>query len=194
MMGVVALIVILFFVIILLPLIFAVVMYNGLVRLRNFVKESWSTIDTELKRRYDLIPNLVETVKGYAGHEQDTLKMVVEARNRAVASTGSPESQAKDENVLIGGLRQLFALAENYPNLKANENFLKLQTELSNTEDRIQAARRFYNANVRDLNTRIEVFPSNIIAGMFGFQKAELFEIEDASMRNAPQVKFGKQA
>ncbi len=182
------------FVIVVLPLLFAVAMYNGLVRLRNFVKESWATIDTELKRRYDLIPNLVETVKGYAGHEQETLKMVVEARNRAVASVGSPASQAKDENVLVGGLRQLFALAESYPNLKANENFLKLQEELSNTEDRIQAARRFYNANVREYNTRIEVFPSNLIAGMFGFQKAELFEIDDAVIRNAPQVKFTKPA
>jgi LemA protein len=180
------------FALVVLPLLVAIGMYNGLVRLRNFVKESWSSIDTELKRRYDLIPNLVETVKGYAGHEQDTLRMVIEARNRAVASTGSPESQAKDENVLIGGLRQLFALAESYPNLKANDNFLKLQAELANTEDRIQAARRFYNANVRELNTKIEVFPSNIIAGMFGFQKAELFEIEDAAIRNAPQVKFTK--
>ena len=175
---------------ILLILVFFVVMYNSLVRLRNFVKESWATIDTELRRRYDLIPNLVETVKGYAGHEQKTLAMVIEARNRAVASTGSPESQAKDENMLIGGLRQLFALAENYPNLKANENFLKLQAELANTEDRLQAARRFYNANVREYNTRIEVFPSNIIANMFAFQKAEFFEIEEAAVRTPPQVKF----
>jgi LemA protein len=171
-------------------LLWAVSIYNRLVALRNFVKESWSTIDTELRRRYDLIPNIVETVRGYAAHEQGTLTKVIEARNRAVASTGSPESQAKDENILVGALRQLFALAENYPNLKANENFLKLQSELSNTEDRIQAARRFYNANVRDLNTSIEVFPSNLIANMFGFQKAEFFEIEEAAVRQAPAVKF----
>lgn len=178
------------FVVLALPLLIVIGMYNGLVRLRNFVRESWAAIDTELERRYDLIPNLVETVKGYAKHEQETLMMVTQARNRAAASTGSPQSQAKDENALIGGLRQLFAVVENYPNLKANENFLKLQAELANTEDRIQAARRFYNANVRDFNTRIEVFPSNIIARMFGFQKAEFFEIEDMSIRSAPQVRL----
>jgi LemA protein len=162
--------------------------YNGLVNLRNLVKESWSGVDTEMKRRYDLIPNLVETVKSYARHEQDTLRLVVEARQRAVASTGSPESQAKDENALVGSLRSLLAIVENYPNLKANEEFLKLQSELANTEDRIQAARRFYNANVRDLNTRIEVFPSNLIAQGFGFEKAQFFEIEQAVQRSAPAV------
>ena len=155
-------------VIVLLPVIWVIATYNGLVSLRNLVKESWSGIDTELKRRYHLIPNLVETVKGYAAHERETLQLVVEARQRAVASTGSPESQAKDENVLIARLRGLLAVAESYPNLKASESFLKLQSELANTEDRIQAARRFYNANVRDLNTRIEVFPSNLIAQGFG--------------------------
>ncbi|MFN4261550.1 MAG: LemA family protein [Gemmataceae bacterium] len=166
------------------------VQYNALVRLRNHCDESWSGIDTELKRRYDLIPNLVSTVKGYAKHEQDVLERVIQARNTALANTGSPESQARDENALIGQLRQLFALAENYPDLKANQNFLQLQGELVNTEDRIQRARRFYNANVRDLNTRIEVFPSNLIANWFGFQKKELFEVEDAAMRQAPEVKF----
>jgi len=175
-------------VILVVPLIWVVATYNGLVNLRNLVKESWSGIDTELKRRYNLIPNLVETVKGYAAHEQETLRRVVEARQRAVASTGSPESQAKDENVLVGQLRSLLAVAENYPNLKANENFLKLQSELANTEDRIQAARRFYNANVRDLNTRIEVFPSNLIAQAFRFEKAQFFEIEQAVERSAPAV------
>ena len=174
----------------LLPIIWAVAAYNNLVRLKNFCKESWSGIDTELKRRYDLIPNLVETVKGYAKYEQETLTRVTEARNRAVASTGSPESQARDENTLVGGLRQLFVVVEKYPNLKANEHFLKLQTELANTEDRIQAARRFYNANVRDLNTRIEVFPSNMIAGMLGFTKEEYFEVEDSGVRMPPQVKI----
>jgi len=174
--------------VILIPLVWFIGTYNSLVRLRNHCRESWSGIDTELKRRYDLIPNLVETVKGYAKHEQETLRMVVEARTKAVASTGSPASQAKDENILVQGLRQLLVVAEAYPQLKADQHFLKLQGELVNTEDRIQAARRFYNANVRDLNTRIEVFPSNIIAGMFSVQKEEFFEIEDVGIRNPPQV------
>jgi len=174
--------------VIVLVLIWIAVTYNGLVRLRNHCQESWSDIDTELKRRYNLIPNLVATVKGYAKHEQETLRMVVEARNRAAASTGSPRSQAADENALVRSLRQLFALAEGYPDLKANRNFLALQRELANTEDRIQAARRFYNANVRDLNNRTEVFPSNLIAGMFHFARGEYFEVEDAGVRAAPQV------
>ena len=165
-------------------------LYNGLVRVRNACDESWADIDTELRRRYDLIPNLVETVKGYAAHERDVLEGVIQARNTAQANHGSPQSQAKDENVLVGGLRQLFAVAESYPDLKANQNFLKLQEELSVTEDRLQRSRRFYNANVRDLNNRIEVFPSNIIAQQFGFQKREYFEIEDAAVREAPAVKF----
>jgi LemA protein len=164
--------------------------YNILVRLRNHCRESWSGIDTELKRRYDLIPNLVETVKGYASYEKETLQRVVEARNLAVASTGSPASQARDENTLIGALKSLFVVVEKYPDLKASGNFLKLQEELANTEDRIQAARRFYNANVRDLNTRIEVVPSNIIAGIFKFQKEEFFEIESAVERATPAVQI----
>ena len=165
-------------------------LYNGLVRTKNHCDESWADIDTELKRRYNLIPNLVETVKGYAAHERDVLERVVQARNQAMANDGSPESQAKDENVFIGGLRQLFAVAESYPDLKANQNFLELQKELSNTEDRIQRARRFYNGNVRDLSNRIEMFPSNIIAGMFGFQKREFFELEDDAQRVAPEVEL----
>jgi LemA protein len=165
-------------------------MYNSLIRIRQHVKESWSAIDTELKRRYNLIPNLVETVKGYASHESKTLEAVVQARNAAVASTGSPQQQAHDENMLVGALRQLFAVVEAYPNLKANEGFLQLQQELTVTEDRIQAARRFYNANVRTLNTKVEVFPSNIIASMFGIAKAEFFEVEDAATREAPKVSF----
>ena len=165
--------------------------YNGLVRLRNMCRESWSGIDTELKRRYDLIPNLVETVKGYARHERETLEAVVDARNKAVASVGSPALQANDENALVGTLKKLLAVVEAYPDLKASGNFLKLQGELRDTEDRIQAARRFYNANVRDLNTRIEVIPSNIVAGIFGFQRQEFFEIESLSEREAPRVEMG---
>ncbi len=165
--------------------------YNVLVRLRQHVRESWSGIQTELKRRYDLIPNLVEAVKGYAAHERNVLTAVVEARNRAVASTGSPQTQAKDENVLVGAMRQLFAVAEGYPDLKASANFLALQKELANTEDRIQAARRFYNANVRDINTRVAVFPSNIIAGVFHFAPEEFFEIDDSRAAAPVAVGFG---
>lgn len=171
-----------------LVLLWCVVTYNTLVRIKQHCAESWSCIDTELKRRYDLIPNLVEAVRGYMQHERGTLTAVVEARNKAVSSIGSPQSQAQDENVLVGALKQMLAVSENYPDLKASANFLKLQQELANTEDRIQAARRFYNANVRDLNTRIEVFPSNLIAGMFSFQKAEFFEIDDVGIRVAPAV------
>lgn len=173
-----------------LPLLWVIATYNTFVRLKNHCREAWAGIDTELKRRYDLIPNLVETVKGYATHEQETFARVVEARSRAIASTGSPESQAQDENVLVQTLRQLFAISENYPDLKASDNFLKLQTELANTEDRIQAARRFYNGNVRDLNVRVEVFPSNLIAGMFGVGKEEYFEVEDSGVRLPPTVKL----
>ena len=171
-------------------LFWAVGMYNSLIRTRQHVKESWSAIDTELKRRYDLIPNLLETVKGYATHESETLEAVIQARNNAVASTGSPGQQAQDENMLVGALRQLFAVVEAYPDLKANENFLHMQRELTVTEDRIQASRRFYNANVRTLNTKIEVFPSNMIASMFGIGQAEFFEVEDAAQREAPKVSF----
>ncbi len=174
----------------LLILLWVVGMYNGLVRLRNACEESWSGIDTELRRRYDLIPNLVNTVKGYAKHEQETLEKVIAARNTAYNNHGSPESQAKDENVLTGALRQLFAIAEAYPDLKANQNFVELQQELTNTEDRIQRSRRFYNANVRDLNNKIEMFPSNLIAGLFGFTKKEFFEIEEAAARQPVKVAF----
>jgi LemA protein len=180
--------------ILLLLLIWVAATYNTMVRLRQHCRESWSGVDTELKRRYDLIPNLVETVKGYAAHERTVLQQVVEARGRAVASTGSPASQAKDENFLIGALRQLLAVAEGYPQLKASANFLQLQEELANTEDRIQAARRFYNANVRDLNTRVNLFPSNLIAGVFGFRQEEFFEVEDSRARQAPVAAFGPPA
>lgn len=164
-------------------------MYNSLVKIRQHCRESWSVIDTELKRRYDLIPNLVETVKAYAKHESGVLQAVTEARAKAAASTGSPASQAADENVLVGAMRQMYGVVERYPDLKASQNFLKLQAELANTEDRIQAARRFYNGNVRDMNTKVEVFPSNIIAGMFGFQPEEFFEIEDTGVRTPPAIK-----
>jgi LemA protein len=165
-------------------------MYNALVRGRNHCDEAWSGIDTELKRRYDLIPNLVSTVKGYAAHERETLERVTQARNAAVASQGSPASQAKDENVLVESLKRLLAVVESYPDLKANQNFLKLQQELVNTEDRIQRARRFYNGNVRDYNNRVQVIPSGLIARPFGFKEREFFEIESAVERQAPVVKM----
>jgi LemA protein len=163
--------------------------YNSLVKLRNQCRESWADIGTELKRRYDLIPNLVETVRGYARHEREVLEQVTQLRSAAVASSGSPAAQAVDENELVRGLRQLLVVAENYPDLKADRHFLELQHELSNTEDRIQAARRFYNANVRDYNTRVEQFPSNLISGTCGFQREEFFEVEPIAAA-APQVKL----
>ncbi len=165
-------------------------MYNKLVRLRQNVRESWSAIDTELKRRYDLIPNLVETVKGYAKHESATLENVIAARNAAASNQGSPAEQAKTENMLTGALRQIFALSEAYPDLKANQNFLQLQGQLDQTENQIAQARRFYNANVRELNNGVEMFPSSIVAGMFNFKIAEFFEIEDSAQRENVQVQF----
>lgn len=176
--------------IVVIALIYVVSIYNLLVKLTQHCRESWSVIDTELQRRYNLIPNLVETVKGYAKHERQTLQAVIEARNRALASTGSPQSQAKDENLLVGAMRHLFALSEGYPELKASENFMQLQEELANTENRIQAARRFYNGNVRDINTRLEAFPSNLIGRAFGFAKQEFFEIEAAEIRQPVQVQM----
>ena len=171
-------------------LLWLVGMYNSLVRIKNTCDESWSAIDTELRRRYDLIPNLVNTVKGYATHERETLQQVIAARNTAAANQGSPASQAHDENILTGMMRQLFAVAEAYPDLKANANFLELQRELTNTEDRIQRSRRFYNANVRDMNNRCELFPSNIVANSFGFTKREFFEIEEPLAREPVTVEF----
>ncbi len=177
----------------LLILIWIISIYNSLVRLRQHLKDSWAGIETELRRRYDLIPNLVATVKGYVAHEKQVFETVTEARTRAVSSSGSPASQARDENVLVQGLRSLFAVSEGYPELKASVNFLELQRELANTEDRIQAARRFYNGNVRDLNTRIEVFPSNLIANLFSFKQAEYFEIEEVGVARAPKVDLSRQ-
>lgn len=171
-------------------LFWAALTYNALVRTRQQVRESWSGIETELKRRYDLIPNLVDAVRGYAAHEREALETVTAARARAAASHGGPASQAADEKPLVDGLRRLFAVAEAYPDLKASSHFLDLQRELANTEDRIQAARRFYNANVRDLNTRIEVFPSNLVAGLFHFRPAEFFEVESATVRQVVDVSF----
>jgi len=164
--------------------------YNSLVRGRNTCTESWSNVDTELKRRYDLIPNLVETVKGYAKYEREVLEEVTKARNAAASSQGSPESQARDENVLVKNLRQLLAVAENYPDLKASKHFLDLQHELTNTEDRIQRARRFYNGNVRDYNNRVQMFPSNMIARIAHCEEKEFFEIENVMERQAPEVKM----
>ncbi len=167
--------------------------YNGLVKLRNHTDEAWSGIQTELKRRYDLIPNLVETVRGFAKHESGVLTAVTEARSRAAGSHGSPAEQARDENALIGAMRQMFAVAENYPDLKANTNFLDLQKQLAATEDRLQTARRFYNANVRDLNMKIQQFPSNIVAGMFKFTSREFFELDEETAKaaaQAPKVSF----
>lgn len=163
-----------------LPLIYLVVTYNGLVAIRNHIKDAWANIDTELKRRYDLIPNLVETTKGYAKHEKETLENVIALRNQCRANTGSPAQQATTEKLLVSSLNGLFALAENYPDLKANENFQQLQEELVNTEDRIQAARRFYNGNVRDYRNKTQSFPSNIVANMFGFppEAEEFFEVD----------------
>ena len=164
--------------------------YNGFIRLRNLVQEAWKQIDVELNRRHDLIPNLVETVKGYAGHERGTFEAVTAARAAAAAPGATPAQQAQQENVLTGALRQLFAVAEAYPDLKANTNFLELQGQLTQTEDRIAAGRRFYNANVRSFNTKIQTVPANIVANMFGFKEAEYFEAEEPEVRSAPEVRF----
>ncbi len=163
--------------------------FNKLVRLKNRAKEAWADIEVQLKRRHDLIPNLVETVKGYAAHEREVFEKVTEARARAMGAKTMKE-RAEAENYLSETLKTLFAVAENYPNLKASTNFLELQRELVDAEDKIQAARRFYNANVRDLNIMIESFPANIIASAFGFKKMEFFEIPEAAEREAPKVKF----
>lgn len=161
--------------------------YNRFVLQRELVQNSWSTVDTELKRRYDLIPNLVATVEGYAAHERTALEVVIRARSQAVAASGTPEDQAPAENVLVDGLKQLFAVVEGYPELKADQHFLDLQRELAATENRIQAARRIYNGNVRDMNTRVEQVPSNLVARLGGFRRAEYFQIDEAEA-SAPTV------
>jgi LemA protein len=163
-------------------------MYNGLITLKNRVDEAWSDIDVQLKRRYDLIPNLVNTVKGYATHEKELLENVTKARTTAM-NAGSPAEKQDAENMLSGTLKSLFAVSENYPDLKANQNFLELQRELADTEDKIQASRRFYNGNVRDFNTKLQVFPTNLMAGMLGFVKREFFAADEAEKENVT-VKF----
>jgi len=163
--------------------------YNGLIRLRNQLENAWAQIDVQLKRRYDLIPNLVETVKGYAAHERQTLEKVIQARNMAVSAKGVAE-RAEAENILTGALKSLFAVSEAYPNLKADQTFLRLQEELTSTENKIAFARQFYNDSVMRYNIRLEVFPVNIIAGMFNFTRRELFEVKAEAERSAPQVKF----
>ena len=166
----------------------AILIFNSLVRLKNRVNEAWSDIDVQLKRRYDLIPNLIETVKGYAKQEKEVLENVTEARTRAMGAS-DPKDQIEAENMLSGTLKTLFAVSENYPNLKSNENFLELQRELSDTENKIQSSRRFYNGNVRDFNTKIQTFPNNLIAGSLSFSKRDFFEAEEGEKENV-EVKF----
>jgi len=177
--------------VLLLVLIWLIANYNRFVRLRHHIKESWADIDVELKRRYDLIPNLVETVKGYARHERDVLERVVQLRNQARANEGSAESQARDENVLLHALKGVFALSEAYPQLKADRHFLELQNELALTEDRIAAARRFFNGNVRDMRNLCEMFPTSILASAFGFEVPTYFELDSDAERIVPRVSVG---
>ena len=171
---------------------FLITTYNRLITLRQRVKEAWSDIDIQLKRRHDLIPNLIETVKGYAAHERGTFDEVTKARADAVAAgaTGQPQQMAQAENVLTGALRSLFAVAENYPQLQAVQEFKDLSENLTATEDKIAFARRFYNGNVRDYNTSLQTFPTNILASTFGFKPEQYFELADQTDREVPQVKF----
>ncbi|HEY1174485.1 MAG TPA: LemA family protein [Verrucomicrobiae bacterium] len=175
-------------VIILLPLMYVVLQYNGLIALRNHIRDAWANIDTELNRRYDLIPNLVATVKGYAAHEKETLEKVIELRNRCAA--GAQGNRQEDEKQLVDGLQRLLAVVENYPQLKADQHFLKLQQELVNTEDRIQAARRFYNGNVRDYRNKCEMFPSSLIASAFNFAPIDYFNVDSAVRDQVPSAQF----
>jgi len=180
-------------VIVLLLVVWLFATYNGLVRLRNQTKNAWSQIDVQLKRRHDLIPNLIETVKGYAAHERQTLEAVTQARNIAVGAVGKGVGeQAKAEGGLSGALARLFAVAEQYPNLKANENFLALQEELSSTENKISFSRQFYNDSVLNYNNKTQTAPSNIVAGMFGFKAGEFFEVTATEEREVPKVSFNK--
>jgi LemA protein len=166
--------------------------YNRLITLRNRAEEAWSDIDVQLKRRHDLIPNLVETVKGYASHEKSVFENVTKARTEAMSAekSGDPKKMQEAENMLSGTLKTLFAVSENYPDLKASQNFVELQRELRDTEDKIQASRRFYNTNVRDMNIKVESFPSNIVANLFKFKKRDFFEIENPEEKEAVSVKF----
>ncbi len=166
-----------------------IAMYNAFVRLRNNVKDAWSDIDVQLKRRYDLIPNLIDTVKGYAKHEREVLQKVTEARTQAMGAQSVGEHQ-QAENMLTEALKSLFAVSENYPDLKANENFLELQRELTDTENKIQAARRFYNSNVKEMNNAVQMFPSNIMAKMFNFKEEEFFELQEEEAKEPVKVQF----
>jgi LemA protein len=186
MSGLLILVVVVF----LLPVIYIVLTYNTLVALRNHIRDAWGNIDTELKRRYDLIPNLVATIKGYAAHEKEIFKRVTQLRAQCLASQGAPHEQAADENQLVKALQGLLAVVENYPQLKADQHFLNLQQELVNTEDRIQAARRFFNGNVRDYRNKCETFPSSIIANTFGFEPQDYFRVHP-SVREVPDTDFG---
>ncbi len=177
-------------VVVLLGLIWGVANYNRMARLRQHIRESWSDIDVKLKRRYELVPNLVETVKGYASHEREVLEEVTMLRTRAVANTGSATSQAVDETSLLLGIKKLFAVVERYPALKADTNFLALQKELAITEDRIAAARRFYNANVREMSQLCETFPTNLLASAFGFVGGDYFELASDAERVVPRVQM----
>lgn len=180
-------------IILVLIVLWVVFIFNGFVTLRNRAKEAWADIEVQLKRRYDLIPNLVNTVKGYATHESSAFENVTKARSAAMGAQGPTANKAQAENMLTGALKSVFAIAEAYPELKANQNFLALQNELSDTENKIQSARRFYNANVRDLNIKIESFPSNIIAGAFHFTKMEFFDLPDNdAAQNPVKVDFSK--
>jgi LemA protein len=176
-------------VVVLISVVYIVATYNSLVALRNHVPESWSNVDTELMRRYDLIPNLVAAVKGYATHEQETLQRVIELRNTCMADRGSIRHQEGTEKALVGAVQKLLAVAEGYPDLKASRNFLGLQVELVNTEDRIQAARRFYNGNVRDYRNLCEGFPSLLVAKMYGFEPHDFFDV-DPVVRESPSVQI----
>ncbi len=169
-----------------------IAIYNGLIKLRNRTDEAWSDIDVQLKRRYDLIPNLIETVKGYAAHEKGVLENVTKARTAAMSAeqSGDPKEVAQAENMLSGTLKTLFAVSENYPDLKASDNFMELQRELRDTEDKIQASRRFYNTNVRDLNIKVQSFPANLIAGTLGFKKRDFFELEEPEAKEPVKVSF----
>ncbi|MCH8344927.1 MAG: LemA family protein [Planctomycetes bacterium] len=176
--------------VLLLGLQWVIVNYNRMARLRQHIRESWSDIDVELRRRYELIPNLVETVKGYAEHERQTLEQVITLRNKAVANTGPAVAQAADESVLLLALKRLFVLAERYPQLRADAHFLALQAELANTEDRIAAARRFYNGNIREMTQLCETVPTNLLASMFGFVGGDYFELDGAAERVVPRVQL----
>ncbi len=168
---------------------FLVAVYNGLIKLRNKTEEAWSDIDVQLKRRYDLIPNLVETVKGYAKHENKTFEDIANLRSQAMQAN-TPAEKAKADNMLSDTLKSLFAVVENYPELKANQNFMDLQSQLSSIEETIQQSRRYYNGNVRDFNIKLETFPNNLVAGSFGFKKFDFFEVADAKEKENVKVEF----